>query len=120
MPRNTNLRKLPFIPSALLISLAILLSDFAYGQRDKKISKSKPTAEKTSQEVEYLFIEAEKLYILKNYSQSTELLNRCLALAPDNDVVYYKLAEINNITEQYNLAVDNITKALSLNNTNKY
>jgi len=120
VPRNIHLKKLPSIQSAILISLAILLSGPAFAQRKKKNSKSKPTQEQISQEAEYLFIEAEKLYILKNYSQSTELFNRCLALEANNDVVYYKLAEINNNTEQYSIAADYIAKAISINKTNKY
>ena len=120
MPRNKDLKRIPLIQSAILIFLALLLSESAFAQRKKKNPKSKPTPEQISQEVEYLFIEAEKLFILKNYSQSTELLNRCLALEPNNDVVYYKLAEINNNTEQYSIAADYIEKAISINKTNKY
>ena len=120
MPRIKSLKKFPLIQSAILITLAILLSDPSISQLNKKNKKSKPTPEQISKEVEYLFIEAEKHFILKNYSQSTELLNRCLALDPDNDVVYYKLAEINNNTEQYPVAADHISKAISLNKTNKY
>lgn len=120
MPRNKDLKKVPLIQSAIIIFLALLLCESAFAQRKKKNPKSKPTPEQISQEVEYLFIEAEKLFILKNYSQSTELLNRCLALDPNNDVVYYKLAEINNNTEQYSIASDYIAKAISINKTNKY
>ena len=101
VPRKTTLKKLTLIHPAILIALAILLSETAFAQRNKKSQKSSITAEKTNQEVEYLFIEAEKLFILKNYSQATEQLNKCLSLMPNNDVVYYKLAEINNITEQF-------------------
>jgi tetratricopeptide (TPR) repeat protein len=119
--RNKNLKELPKIQAAVILCLAILLSIPAISQRSKKGSKKKvATAEQISQEVEYLFIEAEKLFILKNYSQSTELLNRCIALDPDNDVVYYKLAEINNNTEQYDAAVVFIAKAIAINKSNKY
>ena len=97
-----------------------MLSGSAFAQRKKKKQESAPTQEQINQEVEYLFIEAEKLYILKNYSQSTELLNRCLSLAPENDVFYYKLAQINNNTEQYTTAADHISRAISINKTNKY
>ena len=120
MPRNKNLKKSLFIQSVLLIFLAILLSGSAFAQRKKKKQENAPTQEQINQEVEYLFIEAEKLYILKNYSQSTEVLNRCLSLAPDNDVFYYKLAQINNNTEQYTTAADYISKAIILNKVNKY
>jgi len=115
------LKKLPIIQSTIILCLAVLLSLPATAQRSKKNSKKKAvTAEQINQEVEYLFIEAEKLFILKNYSQSTELLNKCLALDPDNDVVYYKLAEINSNTEQYSSAVDYIAKAIEINKRNKY
>ncbi|RLD23745.1 MAG: hypothetical protein DRI71_04570 [Bacteroidetes bacterium] len=114
------MKKNTLIQSAILITLAILLSGSAFAQRKKKKQESAPTQEQINQEVEYLFIEAEKLYILKNYSQSTELLNRCLSLAPENDVFYYKLAQINNNTEQYTTAADHISRAISINKTNKY
>jgi tetratricopeptide (TPR) repeat protein len=114
------LKKLPQIQSVILLCLALLLGGNTSAQRKKKNTKAKPTQEQISQEVEYIFIEAEKLFMLKNYSQSTELLNRCIVLAPDNDVVYYKLAQINNTTEQYSRAAEYIAKAISLNKKNKY
>lgn len=121
VPRITiSLKKSPQIQAAIFFCLAMVLSLHVSAQRKKKNAKAKPTQEQISQEVEYIFIEAEKLFILKNYAQSTELLNRCMALAPENDVVYYKLAQISNITEQYTIAADYITKALSLNKENKY
>ena len=120
MPRNTNLKKILSIQSVILILLAIMLSVSTFAQRKKKSTKSKPSQEQISKEVEYIFIEAEKLFILKNYSQSTELLNKCLSLDPNNDVFYYKLAEINNNTEQYSVAADYIAKAIGINKTNKY
>jgi len=91
-----------------------------YAQRHKKKIPKEPAKEVSVQEIEYLFVEAEKLYILKNYSQATEVLNKCLALYPDNDVIYYKLAQINNNSEQFSEAEKYITKALSLNGDNKY
>jgi tetratricopeptide (TPR) repeat protein len=114
------LSRSPQIQFVIYLFLALLLSGGASAQRKKKNTKTKPTQEQINQEVEYIFIEAEKLFILKNYSQSTELFNRCIALAPDNDVVYYKLAQINNTTEQYVLAADYIAKAIRLNKSNKY
>ena len=120
MPINMKSLKLYLIQAILLLFVAILPSEQALAQRKKKNTKKSPTPEQISQEVEYLFVEAEKLFILKNYSQATEVLNRCLSLDPKNDVFYYKLAEISNITEQFTDGAENIDKALELNNSNKY
>ena len=112
--------KLYLIQAILLLFVAILPSEQALAQRKKKNTKKSPTPEQISQEVEYLFVEAEKLFILKNFSQATEVLNKCLSLDPKNDVVYYKLAEISNITEQFTSGAGYIDKALELNDANKY
>ena len=112
--------KLNLLQAILLLFIAILPSEQALAQRKKKDTGKSPTPEQISQEVEYLFVEAEKLFILKNYSQATEVLNKCLSLDPKNDVVYYKLAEISNTTEQFSSAAEYIDKALEINYTNKY
>ena len=102
----------------LITFLVVLLGNSSYAQRQKKTVAK--TEYELKQEVEYLFVEAEKLFIIKNYSKSTEVLNSCLKLDPKNDVVFYKLAEINNITEQFSIAAGYIVKALGLNDFNKY
>ena len=102
----------------VLITLIVGVNYGATAQR--KANKATKSPAEIQQEVEFYFIEAEKLFILKNYSQATEVLNRCLALDPTNDVVYYKLAEINNETEQFVVAENYIGKALALEKTNKY
>ena len=101
----------------LLLALSFSVSSFS--QRRNKNNKEKDP-EQLKIEVEYLFVEAEKLYLLKNYSQATELLNKCISLQPENDVFYFKKAEISNETEQYDLAVQFITRAIELNEKNKY
>lgn len=101
----------------LLLALAFSLNSFS--QRRNKSAKQKDP-EQLKIELEYLFVEAEKLYLLKNYSQSIELLNQCLDLQPDNDVFYFKKAEITNETEQYDQAAELIEKAIDLNDKNKY
>lgn len=103
----------------LILLLALSLSLNSLAQRRNKNPKEKDP-EQVKIEVEYLFIEAEKLYLLKNYSQATELLNKCLSLQPDNDVFYFKKAEISGETEQFDQAAKYIEKALELNGTNKY
>jgi tetratricopeptide (TPR) repeat protein len=103
----------------LLLILAFSLSLSSFSQRRNKQAKEKDP-EQLKIEVEYLFVEAEKLYLLKNYSQATELLNKCLSMQPDNDVFYFKKAEISNETEQYEQAAGQIEKALELNSSNKY
>ena len=120
MPINMKSLKLYLLQAILLLFIAILPSEQALAQRKKKDTGKSPTPEQISQEVEYLFVEAEKLFILKNYSQATEVLNKCLSLDPRNDVVYYKLAEISNTTEQFSSAAEYIDKALEINSTNKY
>ncbi|MEN8247352.1 MAG: tetratricopeptide repeat protein [Bacteroidota bacterium] len=105
---------------SLFIGFTILVNVSSFAQRKKSKQNTKPTQEQIDLEAEYQFIEAEKLYILKNYSQAIVLLNKCLALDPDNDVFYYKLADINNVTEQYSQAAGYITKAIDINPKNKF
>ena len=62
MTISTALRRVFLALLVLIISLS------AFSQRRNKNSKEKDP-EQLKIEVEYLFIEAEKLYLLKNYSQ---------------------------------------------------
>lgn len=107
------------IRRVLLLILALTLGFNSFSQRRNKKDKAKDP-EQVKIEVEYLFVEAEKLYLLKNYSRATELLNKCLSIDPENDVFYFKKAEISNETEQYNQAAGFIEQALELNSNNKY
>ena len=112
------MKELTAIRLIFLLFSALLISQSAYSQRKSKKQEKDP--EQLQLEVEYIFVEAEKLFLLRNYSQATELLNQCLTMEPENDVFYYKLAEISNITEQFSQASSYIGKAIELNKKNKY
>ena len=120
MPAITNLKNHTAIRSILIITLVLVLSESVFAQRSNKGANTEPSQKQLSQELEYLFIEAEKLFLLQNYSQSTEQFIKCLELDPNNDVVLYKLAEINNNTEQFNIAAEYIASAIRINKANKY
>jgi len=120
VPAITNLKNHTAIRSILIITLVLVLSESVFAQRSNKGANTEPSQKQLSQELEYLFIEAEKLFLLQNYSQSTEQFIKCLELDPNNDVVLYKLAEINNNTEQFNIAAEYIASAIRINKANKY
>jgi len=112
--------------SILLFLLAFLLagSTVLYGQKDKK-RKTSPGQASESQlrEAEFFFVEAEKYFILEDYSKALLYFQRVNELNPENSTVHYKIAEIlskSNTGDDQMMASVNIEKALSLEKGNKY
>lgn len=88
-------------------------------QKDKKEEGVKSN-EYIEQEAEYYFTEGEKQYILEDYAKAVNSFRSSLQLIPDNDVAYFKLAQIYNKTNQIDAAKLSIEKALELNRENAY
>lgn len=112
--------------SVFLFVLALVLASSAvlYGQKDKKRkSASGQVSEAQLREAEFFFIEAEKYFILEDYSKALLYFQRVSELNPENSTVYYKIAEIlskSNTGDDQMMASVNIERALSLEKQNKY
>ena len=107
-----------------LISLFLLqgVTTNVYAQKKQKgkketVSKSNEYIE---QESEYYFTEGEKQYILEDYAKAVNSFRSSLQLVPENDVAYFKLAQIYSKTNQTDAAKLSIEKALELNKENPY
>ncbi len=101
-----------------LFFLGLTVSSFA--QRKSKKDKVEKSELYIHQEAEYYFTEGIKQFILEDYAKAVNNFRSSLQLVPDNDVVYYKLAQIFNTTNQLDLAIESITKAISINDNNAY
>ena len=104
----------------LIFILFIGVSMNANAQRKAKKDKAAKSTQYIQQEAEYYFTEGEKQYILEDYAKAVTNFRACIQLVPNNDVAYYKLAQIYNITNQLEAAKLAIVKALDLNDENTY
>ncbi len=89
-------------------------------QRKNKKDKAPKSSLYIQQEAEYYFTEGEKQYILEDYAKSVTNFRASAQLDPSNDVVYFKLAQIFNATEQLDAAKQSILKAIEINKDNSY
>ncbi len=112
--------RLFIIPLLLFILLANAPTTFA--QKDKKKKTPEPS-ETRLREAEFYFIEAEKYFILEDYTKALFYFQRVAELNPTNGTVHYKIAELlskSNKEEDLIKASLSIETALKLDKKNKY
>lgn len=95
-------------------------NSFAQRKSKDKEQKEEKSNEFIQQESEYYFTEGEKQYILEDYAKAVNSFRSSLQLVPNNDVAYFKLAQIYNKTNQIDAAKIAIEKALEINGQNPY
>ena len=101
----------------------VCFATLAHAQRDRKKKSAGELSEAALREAEFFFIEAEKYYILEDYTKALLYFQRVLELNPTNATVHYKIAEI---LSKGNKEADLIRAGLSaetaikLDETNKY
>lgn len=94
----------------------------AFGQK-KKPSTDVRTDEARLREAEFFFTEAQKFYILEDYSKALMYFQRVAELNPTNATVHYKIAEILSKSvkeEDIVKASQSIELALKYERKNKY
>ncbi|MBX2941847.1 MAG: tetratricopeptide repeat protein [Cyclobacteriaceae bacterium] len=107
-----------------LLTVLVGTSTISYAQKDKrKKSASSAPSEAQLREAEFYFIEAEKYFILEDYTKALLYFQRVSELNPENGTVHYKIAEIlskSNKEEDLIKASASIDIALKLDTKNKY
>lgn len=108
-----------FVVMALCLTLS---THNVLGQKNK--NKKKPevviSQDELNRQAEYYFTEGEKYFILEDYTKSVAGFQKSLEYDSNNDVVYFKLAEIYNRTDQLGNADIAISQALSMEKANKF
>lgn len=66
----------------------------------------------------YLFLEAQRLKSVEDFSKASEALEQCLAIDPQNEAAHYEIAQLYLKLKRNSEAVFHASKALELNNTN--
>ncbi|MDH5475887.1 MAG: tetratricopeptide repeat protein [Cyclobacteriaceae bacterium] len=113
-------KRIYIVSVVLTIIWGLATNNFAQAQKSRKEKSKKEVAERTVRESEYLFIEAEKYYILEDYAKSVNLFLECIDLVPDNSAAYFKLAQIALHNEEIEKALNYGLKAVALGEENKY
>lgn len=112
------------LASFLMITLTILggVSE-VFAQKRKKQDDEAFFKERILREAEASFTEAEKYFILEDFSKALLFYQKTLELTPDNATVHFKIADLfsrSTRTEDLQKAASSIEKALSLEKKNKY
>lgn len=98
-------------------------SSIGLAQRDRRKKVDDTPSEARLREAEFYFIEAEKYYILEDYTKALLYFQRVAELNPGSATVHYKIAEIlakSNKEEDLLRASVSIENALRIDKKNKY
>ncbi len=124
MTRFTVLKNNSYTLVSLVLAAVLLSCSTSWAQRNspKKIAETN-LAQAALRESEFHFIEAEKYFILEDYTKALLYFQRALEFNPDNATIHYKIAEVlakGTKEEDLVRAVTSIEKALKLEKKNKY
>lgn len=108
----------------VLLVLFLLGTHSLWAQKKKKektdladnIAYDMPNA----REVEALFIDGERYFILEDFAKASTYFHKALALQPNNSTIHYKVAEIYLQDGAYDKAITHAQRAIALNPNNKF
>jgi len=92
-------------------------------QKERRKKNAAPVTAARGHEAERYFTEAEKYYILEDYSKALFYFQQVLEYTPNNAAAFFKIAEIylkGNKADDLAKAAQNIETAVKLDKTNKY
>jgi len=113
----TKLRLFPFIFFLLIIFTVPLTVNAQWGLFKKDIPDK---AKSHATEAERYFIEAQKYFILEDYSKAYVLFLKALEIEPKNAAINFKIAETLAKNGESEKAISYALKAVELNPKNKY
>ena len=123
--RNSYVRRI-LVLLAIILTVVINAST-TFGQKKKKSKKknaelqeqfSDRNADKA--DIEHLFVEAEKYYIIRDFEESLELFLKVLELDPNNAAANFKAAEILSQGKENTKALAYAQQAVDNGKDNKY
>lgn len=117
-----SLKSISHILLIIFLSVSGLAGEQAFAQKKKKKGKDekKEITKYDRANAEYLFIEAQKFFLLEDFERSLTFLNQSLEIDEANHAAHFKIAEIYLITERYTQGLTAIDKALKLKKDNRY
>lgn len=83
-----------------------------------KSKNSSAISEKEKMKFDFVFMNATKERLLGNYQMAGSLFAECITMRPDVAVPYYELAKIYDFSDQNELALKHIKKAVELDSEN--
>jgi tetratricopeptide (TPR) repeat protein len=107
----------------LVFLLAATCCINSFAQKNKRKPKDGAFATASATEAERIFTEAEKNFILEDYTKALFYFQQALEYVPNNSTVHYKIAEIylkGNTENDLQRASQSIETALRLEKKNKY
>lgn len=112
-------------PSLYLLALFLVTtaSDLVLAQKKKRTNAGASLASVKSREAEFYFTEAEKFFILEDFSKALLYYQKVLEINPENATVHYKIADVLSRSDRPDdmlRASLSIEQALKLERKNKY
>lgn len=87
---------------------------------NSSIKVQKELSEDKEQQYYYVFLEANRKKLLGDLNSALALYYQCLELYPESDASMAEISKINEITQNYDVAIKYAKSAVELNNKNKW
>lgn len=117
-----SLKSITHILLILLLLVSGLATEQAVAQKKKKKGKDEKQGitKYERANAEYLFIEAQKFFLIDDYERALTFLDQSLEIDAANHAAFFKKAEIYLVTQRYSQGLTAIDKALQLEKDNRY
>lgn len=117
-----SLKSITKILLIITLSVSGLVTEQAIAQKKKKKGKEEKQGitKYERANAEYLFIEAQKFFLIDDYERALTFLDQSLEIDEANHAAYFKKAEIYLVTQRYPQGLTAIDKALQLEKDNRY
>ena len=103
----------------LLLWCCLVFHPTVYAQKKGK-QKSRELTEEERYQADFYFIEAEKFYLIEDYSKALSMFTRSLEINDQNAAAHFKIAQIYIEEEKFLEALPHALKSKELDPDNKY
>lgn len=109
----------------LIAGMIILITILSSCLGNKEVSRSsngikKELSEDAKQQYYYVFLDANRKKLLGDLNSALALYYQCLELYPESDAAMVEISKINEITQNYDVAIKYAKSAVELNQENKW
>ena len=115
-----NMRAKGFVLAAIILILVITSCNSNKQLTESKVKVKKELSENKEQQYYYVFLEANRKKLLGDINGALALYYQCLEIYPESDAAMFEIANINEITKNYDVAIKYLKNAVELNKENKW
>lgn len=109
-----------FVLIAIVLILIITSCNSQKQLTESKVKVKKELSENKEQQYYYVFLEANRKKLLGDIHGALALYYQCLEIYPESDAAMAEIAIINEVTQNFDVAIKYLKSAVELNKENKW